>query len=133
MKKLPALSAAILFGLGVNCNQAQTKFNAQLTPDKQEQYETQKSDSYLYDLKNELRTVWQLNKNKKLSQQNSYFLWYYTQKVTELELLLKKHSATFSKQSLQKIQLAIQIKIDEIELLKDQAHHNFNDTNIIGL
>lgn len=133
MKKLPALTAAILFGLGGICNQAQTKFDAQLTPKEQELYDVQKSDAYLCDLKDELSTITQLNNTKKLSPQNMFFLWYYTQKITELEVLLAKRNATFSIPSLQKLQIAIQIKIDEIELLKGQAHHNINGTSIIGL
>lgn len=132
MKKLPALTAALLFGLGGICNQAQTKFDAQRTSNEQELYSGQKSDAYLCDLKDELNTINKLN-NKKLTPQNMFFLWYYTQKVTELEVLLAKCNAAFSVPILQRLQIAIQMKIEEIELLKSQAHHNINGTNIIGL
>ena len=132
MKKLPALTAAILFGLGGICNKAYTVFDAQFTPNEQEQHDVHMSEIYLNDLKSELCTINQLN-NKKLSQQNMFFLWYYTQKITELEVLLAKQKATHSVPMLQRVQIAIQLKIDEIELLKGQAHHNFNNTNIIGL
>lgn len=132
MKKLPALTAALLFGLGGICNQAQTKFDAQLTPNEQELYSDQKSQAYLRELKDELSTINKLN-NKKLTPQNMFFLWYYTQKISELEVLLAKQNATFSVATLQRLQIAIQIKTEEIELLKSQAHHNINGTNIFGL
>lgn len=132
MKKLTALTAAILVGLGGICNQAHTKFDAQLTPNEQELQDVLSSCQYLKDLKDELVTINQLN-NKKLSPHNMFFLWYYSQKIAELEMLIAKRKITSALPALQKLRLAIQLKIDEIELLKGQAHHNINDINITGL
>lgn len=139
MKKLSALNAAILFSLGGGYNQAQDKQYNSLQNDvsieanMQELCSSQKADAYLQELKDELGSISKLNNNKNLSPQNIFFLWYYTQKITELEMLLVKSNGTFSVPMLQKLHFAIQTKIDEIELLKGQAHHNFNNTNIIGL
>lgn len=137
MKTLPALKAVILIGLGGICNDTRTTFEAQSTLTPNEQSLEHSSEQYLRDLQNELSTIKSLNAKNKLSPQNIFFVMYFTQKVAELEVLITKHKASLksscSHQIIPKLKIAIQLKIDEIELLKTQAHLNINDTNIIGL
>lgn len=137
MKKSKALTATLLLGLGAVSNETHSHQTVPSCYTQDDQNLTDTTEQYLYDLKNELQTLNKLNSKSKLSPQSLFFLMYYTQKITELEMLLAKHKASIhtssSKQLLSKLHIAIQLKIDEIELLKTQAHLNINDTNIIGL
>lgn len=140
MKKLPAITAAIVFGLGGICNETYTQSLAQKATIEHEQNKTQSALRYLYDVKGELAAINQQNNTKKLSLQNTFFLMYYNQKITELEVLLNKYKAIqkdlSSEESLSASAtcfMMIQMKINEIELLKAQAHENTSNTNIIGL
>lgn len=138
MKKLPAITAAIVFGLGGICNETHTQSLAQKATIEHEQNKMQSALRYLYDVKEELAAINLQNNTKKLSLQNTFFLMYYNQKITELEVLLNKYKAIqkdlSSEESLSATCfMMIQMKINEIELLKAQAHENTNNTNIIGL
>ncbi len=137
MKKSKALTATLLLGLGAVSNETHSQQNVPSCYTQDDQNLTDTSEQYLYDLKNELQTLNKLNSKNKLSSQSLFFFMYYTQKITELEMLIAKHKTSVrtssSKQLLSKLHIAIQLKIDEIELLKTQAHLNINDTNIIGL